>query len=73
MRSIPVEWNLFGVGPWNYSTNSEFIYNFWVNSTERAKPYENIFTVGMRGNGDRKRLLTSSPQRLITHTLSSVV
>ncbi|KAL5526415.1 hypothetical protein ACEPAF_8138 [Sanghuangporus sanghuang] len=52
MRSIPVEWDLFGVGPWNYSTNSEFIYNFWVNGTERAKPYENIFTMGMRGDGD---------------------
>ncbi|EJD06965.1 uncharacterized protein FOMMEDRAFT_102997 [Fomitiporia mediterranea MF3/22] len=52
MRSIPEEWTLFGVGPWNYSTNSEFIYNFWVNGTERAKPYENIFTVGMRGDGD---------------------
>ncbi|EJD06971.1 uncharacterized protein FOMMEDRAFT_131740 [Fomitiporia mediterranea MF3/22] len=52
MRSIPVEWSLFGVGPWDYSTNAQFIYNFWVNGTERAKPYENIFTVGMRGDGD---------------------
>lgn len=53
MRSIPVEWSLFGVGPWDYSTNAQFIYNFWVNSTIRAKPFENIFTVGMRGDGDR--------------------
>ncbi|EJD06938.1 uncharacterized protein FOMMEDRAFT_152276 [Fomitiporia mediterranea MF3/22] len=52
MRSIPVEWSLFGVGPWNYTTNSAFIYNFWVNGTIRAKPYESIFTVGMRGDGD---------------------
>ncbi|THH00581.1 hypothetical protein EW145_g7057 [Phellinidium pouzarii] len=52
MRSIPVEWGLFGVGPWNYSTNSQNIYDFWVNGTIRAKPYENIFTVGMRGDGD---------------------
>lgn len=49
MRSIPVEWTLFGQGAWDYSTNAQFIYNFWVNSTIRAKPYENIFTVGMRG------------------------
>ena len=54
MRSIPVEWSLFGVGDWNYTTNSEFIYNFWVNGTIRAKPYENVFTVGMRGDGDCK-------------------
>ncbi|EIN14686.1 hypothetical protein PUNSTDRAFT_96714 [Punctularia strigosozonata HHB-11173 SS5] len=52
MRSIPVEWDLFGVGPWDYSTNQQFIYNFWVNSTERSAPYESLFTVGMRGNGD---------------------
>ncbi|KAH8117865.1 hypothetical protein DFH11DRAFT_1541146 [Phellopilus nigrolimitatus] len=52
MRSIPVEWGLFGIGPWDYSTNSQNISNFWVNGTIRAKPYENIFTVGMRGDGD---------------------
>ena len=54
MRSIPVEWTLFGNGSWDYSTNSEFIYDFWVNGTERAEPYESLFTVGMRGNGDGK-------------------
>ncbi|CCM00715.1 uncharacterized protein FIBRA_02755 [Fibroporia radiculosa] len=52
MRSIPVEWDLFGVGPWDYSTNAQNIYNFWVVGAERAKPYENVFTVGMRGDGD---------------------
>jgi hypothetical protein len=51
-RSIPVEWNLFGVGQWDYSTNADFIYQFWVNSTERAKNYETLYTIGMRGNGD---------------------
>ena len=50
MRSIPNEWSLFGVGPWDYSTNSQNIYNFWVNGTERAKPYENMWTMGMRGS-----------------------
>ncbi|KZP03079.1 glycoside hydrolase family 115 protein [Athelia psychrophila] len=52
MRSIPNEWSLFGVGPWNYSSNAENVYDFWVNGTERAKPYESLFTIGMRGNGD---------------------
>lgn len=51
-RSIPVEWNLFGQGEWDYGSNADFIYNFWVNSTERARPYENVYTMGMRGNGD---------------------
>ncbi|CDO68754.1 Glycoside Hydrolase Family 115 protein [Trametes cinnabarina] len=67
MRSIPVEWNLFGVGQWDYGTNQQFIYNFWVNGTERAKPYENMFTVGMRGNGQNIQLLEKvvSDQRQI--------
>ena len=52
MQSIPVEWNLFGVGDWNYATNKDFIYNFWINGTRRAKPYEGIFTIGMRGAGE---------------------
>ncbi|KAI0060097.1 hypothetical protein BV25DRAFT_981253 [Artomyces pyxidatus] len=52
MRSIPVEWGLFGQGPWDYETNSAFIYNFWVEGVQRAKPYESLYTVGMRGNGD---------------------
>ena len=53
-RSIPVEWTLFGVGPWDYSVNKANIYPFWVNGTERAKPYDWIYTVGMRGDGDGK-------------------
>ncbi|KAI0946298.1 hypothetical protein AcV7_010311 [Taiwanofungus camphoratus] len=52
MRSIPVEWDLFGEGPWDYSVNAQNIYDFWVVGAERAKPYENMITVGMRGDGD---------------------
>ncbi|KAK0433154.1 glycoside hydrolase family 115 protein [Armillaria borealis] len=51
-RSTPVEWNLFGTGDWNYTTNSANIYQFWVVGVERAKPYETLYTVGMRGAGD---------------------
>jgi hypothetical protein len=51
-RSIPIEWNVFGNGTWDYNTNAEYIYDFWVNSTERAKPFETLYTMGMRGNGD---------------------
>lgn len=52
MRSIPVEWGLFGQGAWDYSTNAAFIYNFWVQGVERAKDFEGLYTVGMRGDGD---------------------
>ena len=59
MRSIPVEWSLFGTGPWDYGSNAKEIYNFWVNGTERAEPYENMWTVGMRGDGASSALLAS--------------
>lgn len=51
MRSTPVEWDLFGSGIWDYESNAENIYAYWVNGTERSKTYENVFTVGMRGAG----------------------
>ncbi|KAJ7730249.1 hypothetical protein DFH07DRAFT_174950 [Mycena maculata] len=64
MRSIPVEWNLFGIGPWDYSVNAQNIYNFWVAGAERAKPYENVWTVGMRGDGDEP-ITGSAPVELL--------
>ena len=55
MRSVPVEWDLFSNGTaWDYSTNQERVYNFWVVGAERAAPYEGVFTIGMRGDGDRE-------------------
>ncbi|KAI0772419.1 hypothetical protein BD413DRAFT_545266 [Trametes elegans] len=52
MRSTPVEWNLFGEGEWDYATNEQNIYDFWVEGVERSKSYENVYTMGMRGAGD---------------------
>ncbi|KAG7087753.1 hypothetical protein E1B28_013694 [Marasmius oreades] len=52
MRSTPNEFNKFSTGPWNYHTNKDNIYKYWVEGAERAKPYESVFTVGMRGAGD---------------------
>lgn len=50
-RNTP-EWWRFGNGIWNYTTNKEFIQSFWRFGAERAAPYETLFTVGMRGDGD---------------------
>lgn len=36
----------------NYTTNKAFLDNFWSYGVERAKPFETIYTVGMRGDGD---------------------
>ena len=63
MRSTPNKWNVFGVGPWNYTTNAQNVYNYWVVGTERAKPYESIFTIGMRGDGDRRHCICSHDEQ----------
>lgn len=46
------EWNTLGNGTWDYRTNSEAIYDYWVEGVERGKNYEHLWTMGMRGNGD---------------------
>ena len=51
MRSVPVEWNLFGNGSWDYAGNQAAVYDFWKVGAERARPYEGVLTIGMRGNG----------------------
>ncbi|KAN0079908.1 glycoside hydrolase family 115 protein [Tylopilus felleus] len=60
LRSTPVEWDIFGSGPWDYSVNRHNIYDFWVVGAERGKPFENIYTVGMRGAGDLPMSLTTN-------------
>ncbi|PPQ73060.1 hypothetical protein CVT26_014652 [Gymnopilus dilepis] len=52
MRSTPVEFSEFGSGPWDYTTNSANINKFWLEGAERAKPFESVYTMGMRGFGD---------------------
>ncbi|KAJ7092468.1 hypothetical protein B0H15DRAFT_175137 [Mycena belliarum] len=64
MRSIPVEWNLFGVGPWDYAVNAKTIHDFWVVGAERSKSFENVWTIGMRGNGDEP-ITGSAPVTLL--------
>jgi len=46
------EWMRYGKGPWNYETNAEKLREFWKGGFERVKGFENIVTVGMRGDGD---------------------
>lgn len=45
-------------GPWNYQTNAENLQAFWRGGMERmmlkgdGQAYENLITIGMRGDGD---------------------
>ncbi|HEX2851961.1 MAG TPA: glycosyl hydrolase 115 family protein [Opitutaceae bacterium] len=46
------EWSRYGKGPWDYSKNEAVLREFWRASVERTKNYENIQSLGMRGDGD---------------------
>jgi hypothetical protein len=46
------EWRRYGTGPWNYATNADVLRRFWTESLRRTAAYENIVTLGMRGDGD---------------------
>lgn len=40
------------IGPWDFAKNPEQINKFFTQGIERAHSYENIITIGMRGDGD---------------------
>ena len=46
------EYDIGVLGPYNYWTNRETIYNFWEERVETSAAYENIYTIGMRGRDD---------------------
>jgi hypothetical protein len=56
MMRAQEEWtrhgSTYGNGEWNYVTNGEGLRKFWTDGVARNKDYENIYTVGMRGDGD---------------------
>lgn len=42
----------YGNGEWNYHTNKEGLLKFWEDGFSRNKSYDNLVTMGMRGDGD---------------------
>lgn len=46
------EWGKYGRGPWDYAKNDAVLREFWRTSVARTKDYENIMSLGMRGDGD---------------------
>lgn len=52
MMRADKEWNRYGEGKWEYSTNPENLASFWKEGAERHKNLESIFTLGMRGQED---------------------
>jgi len=47
-----VEWERYGKGDWDYSTNAEVLREFWREGIRRMGSNESIVSIGMRGDGD---------------------
>lgn len=46
------DWKRRGKGEWDYNHNAQNLREFWTSRIERAKNWESVITVGMRGDGD---------------------
>ncbi len=46
------DWKRRGKGEWNYVRNEDGLKTFWRSGMERARNWETLVTVGMRGDGD---------------------
>lgn len=52
MRNNVGEWDVERRGDYNYMTNRDSVQAYWVERLREAAPYENIYTIGMRGIHD---------------------
>lgn len=52
LRNNAAEWDAQRYGEYNYKTNRDTILAYWRERVMEAAPYENIYTVGMRGVHD---------------------
>lgn len=52
MMRAHVEWERYGVGAWDYTTNPDALRRFWREGVTRMGGHESLVTVGMRGDGD---------------------
>jgi len=59
------EWGRFGSGEWNYSTNRETLLKFWEDGVKWSKDYENIVTLGMRGDGDEPMMHDGTIEEMV--------
>jgi len=46
------EWAKYGKGPWDYARNEAVLRDFWQGGLDRAKDFDKVITLGMRGDGD---------------------
>ena len=59
------EWDQEGGGEWDYLTNRRAIYDYWQQRVKTNGRYENIYTIGMRGQDDEAMKAGQTPQEKI--------
>ena len=64
MMRAEKEWVWGHHGAWDYATNPKEIDAFWRQGMERDKNYEEVVTLGMRGEGDTPMSATANTQLL---------
>ncbi|KAA6300885.1 MAG: hypothetical protein EZS26_002969 [Candidatus Ordinivivax streblomastigis] len=52
MRNSATEWDIAGVGDYNYVTNREGMLSYWTERLQELNGSENIYTIGLRGKHD---------------------
>lgn len=52
MMRAHVEWERYGMGPWDYTKNADALRAFWRQGITRMGCHESVVTLGMRGDGD---------------------
>ena len=64
MMRAEKEWVWGHHGAWDYATNQKEIDEFWREGMERDKNYEEVVTLGMRGEGDTPMSANANTQLL---------
>ncbi|KAI9152312.1 Myo-inositol 2-dehydrogenase [Paramyrothecium foliicola] len=70
MQRDMVEWRTANKGPWAWDENKELIAEHFKEGARRAKPYESVITLGMRGEGDVK-MQSKDPQATLKDVLKT--
>jgi hypothetical protein len=52
LRDNPDEWHRDGRGPWDWTINRANIMEYWRTRVRENAPFENVWTIGMRGIHD---------------------
>jgi hypothetical protein len=64
------DWHLRAAnGNWNYATQSAILDDFWRRGIRQRKDFENIYTMGLRGENDSAMVRTSSEGVALTEKI----